>query len=30
FFKLYLGKQRLDRVDRKQLRAILSFFKGRE
>ena len=30
FFKLYLGKQRLDRVDRKQLRAILNFFKGRE
>ena len=30
FFKLYLGKQRLDRMDRKQLRAILNFFKGRE
>jgi hypothetical protein len=30
FYKLYLGKQRLDGADRKQLRAILSFFKGRE
>jgi tRNA A-37 threonylcarbamoyl transferase component Bud32 len=30
FYKLYLGKQRLDGADRKQLRAILNFFKGRE
>lgn len=30
FFKLYLGKQQLDSADRKQARAILNFFKGRE
>ncbi|WP_341707830.1 lipopolysaccharide kinase InaA family protein [Halopseudomonas sp.] len=30
FFKLYLGKQQLDSADRKQVRAILDFFKGRE
>lgn len=30
FFKQYLGKSRLDSADRKQARAILNFFKGRE
>ena len=30
FYKMYLGKARLDTADRKQLRAILAFFEGRE
>ena len=30
FYKMYLGKARLDSEDRKQLRAILAFFEGRE
>lgn len=30
FYKQYLGKTQLDSADRKQARAILNFFKGRE